>query len=166
MDRFTTDDGDSILTLAQWRQQTGLDAHSFVATPTQLFVDARHNDYRLSPSSPAIDHGTTLADVPTDIAGVARELRSRVDVWLVSGIDAPRGATVDEVAAQVAQALQIAEPHAGDASEVAVHTIRKFRNPSEAYAYACEQAARNDRICVFGSFHTVAEVLKNMVERR
>jgi dihydrofolate synthase/folylpolyglutamate synthase len=89
-----------------------------------------------------------------------------VDVWLVSGIDAPRGATVDEVAAQVAQALQIAEPGAGDASEVAVHTIRKFRNPSEAYAYACEQAARNDRICVFGSFHTVAEVLKNMVERR
>jgi dihydrofolate synthase/folylpolyglutamate synthase len=101
-----------------------------------------------------------------DIAGVVREVRSRVDVWLVSGIDAPRGATVDEVAAQVAQALQIAEPGAGDASEVAVHTIRKFRNPSEAYAYACEQAARNDRICVFGSFHTVAEVLKNMVERR
>jgi len=101
-----------------------------------------------------------------DIAGVARELRSRVDVWLVSGIDVPRGATADEVAAQVAQALQIAEPRAGDTSEVAVHTIRKFRNPSEAYAYACEQAARNDRICVFGSFHTVAEVLKNMVERR
>ena len=80
MNRFTTDDGDSILTLAQWRQQTGLDAHSFVATPTQLFVDARHNDYRLSPSSPAIDHGTTLADVPTDIAGVARPQGAYYDV--------------------------------------------------------------------------------------
>ena len=56
------------------------DAHSFVATPTQLFVDARHNDYRLSPSSPAIDHGTTLADVPTDIAGVARPQGAYYDV--------------------------------------------------------------------------------------
>jgi dihydrofolate synthase/folylpolyglutamate synthase len=88
-----------------------------------------------------------------------------VDVWLISGIDAPRGATVDEVAAQVARALQTPEPRAGNAGEVAVHTIRKFRNPSEAYAYACEQAARNDRICVFGSFHTVAEVLRNRIER-
>lgn len=99
-----------------------------------------------------------------DIAGVARELASRVDVWLISGIDAPRGATADEVASQVAQALQIADPAAGNT--FAASAIRKFRNPSEAYAYACEQAARNDRICVFGSFHTVAEALKNMTERR
>ena len=101
-----------------------------------------------------------------DIAGVVRELAPRVDIWLVSGIDAPRGATADEVASQVAQMLQIAEQGAGNAGEVAAGAVRKFHNPSEAYAYACEQAARNDRICVFGSFHTVAEVLKNTVEHR
>ena len=32
-----------------------------------------------------------------DIAGVARALRPKVDVWLVAGIDAPRGASADEV---------------------------------------------------------------------
>ena len=43
---------------------------------------------------------------------------------------------------------------------------RAFPDPAAAYAYACEQAAENDRICVFGSFHTVAEVLRyrNTVE--
>ncbi|HKE46941.1 MAG TPA: right-handed parallel beta-helix repeat-containing protein [Rhodanobacteraceae bacterium] len=80
MNRFTTDGGDSILTLAQWRQQTGLDAHSFFATPAQLFLDASHNDYRLSPTSPAIDHGTTLADVPTDLLGVTRPQGAAYDV--------------------------------------------------------------------------------------
>ena len=51
-----------------------------MATPAQLFVDATHNDYRLSPSSPAIDHGTTLTDVTTDILGVARPQGAYYDV--------------------------------------------------------------------------------------
>jgi hypothetical protein len=80
MNRFTTDGGDSIMTLAQWRTRTGLDAHSFVATPAQLFVDSRHNDYRLSPTSPAIDHGATLADVTDDLLGVARPQGAYYDV--------------------------------------------------------------------------------------
>ena len=80
MNRFTTDDGDSILTLAQWRTQTGQDAHSFVATPAQLFVNVGGNDYHLSPSSPAVDHGVTLADVPTDLAGTTRPQGAAYDV--------------------------------------------------------------------------------------
>jgi len=80
MNRFTKNGGDTILTLAQWRQQTGLDAHSFVATPAQLFVNASGNDYHLSPSSPAIDHGATLADVTTDLAGIARPQGAYYDI--------------------------------------------------------------------------------------
>jgi len=80
MNRFTMDDGDSILTLAQWRTQTGQDAHSFVATPAQLFVNVSGNDYHLSPSSPAVDHGVTLADVPTDLAGTTRPQGAAYDV--------------------------------------------------------------------------------------
>jgi hypothetical protein len=72
MDRFTTDGGDTILTLAAWRQQTGLDTHSFVSTPDALFVDAASNDYQLSATSPALDTGETRDDVPDDIAGVPR----------------------------------------------------------------------------------------------
>jgi hypothetical protein len=57
MDRFTTDDGDTRLTLAQWRASTGQDQHSLVATPAALFVNPAANDYHLSATSPAVDRG-------------------------------------------------------------------------------------------------------------
>ncbi len=80
MDRFTSDGGDSILTLVEWQQETGLDAHSFVATQAALFVDAGSDDFHLSPTSPALDAGETRADVPTDIAGVARPQGAGFDI--------------------------------------------------------------------------------------
>ena len=39
MNRFTTNGGDSVQTLAQWQAATGQDLHSLVATPAQLFVN-------------------------------------------------------------------------------------------------------------------------------
>ena len=71
MSRFTTDGGDTILTLAQW-QAMGQDLHSLIATPAQLFVDATNDNYQLSSTSPAADAGQTLASVPTDIVSIAR----------------------------------------------------------------------------------------------
>ncbi|MEO8992476.1 MAG: bifunctional tetrahydrofolate synthase/dihydrofolate synthase [Nitrosospira sp.] len=89
-----------------------------------------------------------------DITGVARALAPQVDVWLTASINLPRGAAVGDVA----QALK----EAGVVDEA----IQSFSDPVAAYAFACEQATGNDRICVFGSFHTVAEVLRsrNVVE--
>ncbi len=85
-----------------------------------------------------------------DMAGVVQALKSQVDIWLVAGINAPRGASADEM-------MRMLESEgvtgAGDVT-------RAFPVPAAAYAYACEQAAKNDRICVFGSFHTVGEVLR------
>ncbi len=80
MDRFTLDGADTVLTLAQWRQQTGLDAHSLVSTPAEVFVAASRDDYRLAPSSPAIDRGTAFADVPTDRVGVKRPQGAAHDI--------------------------------------------------------------------------------------
>jgi parallel beta-helix repeat protein len=80
MDRFTTDGGDSVMTLSEWQQETSLDANSFVATPDQLFANANGNDYSLSASSPAIDAGETLDEVPTDILGVTRPQGAGFDV--------------------------------------------------------------------------------------
>jgi parallel beta-helix repeat protein len=80
MDRFTTDGGDSVMTLADWRQETGQDAHSFVSTPGALFIDADGEDYRLSATSPALDAGRTLSDVPTDLLGVARPQGPAFDI--------------------------------------------------------------------------------------
>jgi dihydrofolate synthase/folylpolyglutamate synthase len=91
-----------------------------------------------------------------DIAGVVRALATRIDVWLAAGINAPRGASADEVI----RVLEEAGVGEGGPREGGDETIRSFSNPSAAFAFACEQATGNDRICVFGSFHTVGEVLR------
>lgn len=96
-----------------------------------------------------------------DIAGVAQAVAGKIDIWLAAGINAPRGASADEVL----QALRTAET--GKNVVAGEEAIRAFPDPAAAYAYACERATGSDRICVFGSFHTVAEVLRyrNTVER-
>jgi len=58
-------------TFAQW-QALGYDHHSILATPGQLFVNASAADYHLMPGSPAIDKGTSLTDVTTDLEGRPR----------------------------------------------------------------------------------------------
>ena len=80
-----------------------------------------------------------------DIAGVVRALAKRIDHWMVCTLPPPRGAH----AAELAQALR----------QAGVDAARTFENPALAYAAACSEAADNDRIVVFGSFHTVADVL-------
>ena len=72
VDRFSIDDGNTRITLAQWRTNTGQDAHSFIAAPTDLFVNAGANDYHLNTSSPARDTGQTIAAVTEDLDGVPR----------------------------------------------------------------------------------------------
>ena len=80
MDRFSSDGGDTRMTLAQWRAATGQDAHSIIATPAELFVDPAAGDYRLKTGSPAIDRGTALQAPPRDLAGNARPAGSTIDI--------------------------------------------------------------------------------------
>ena len=82
-----------------------------------------------------------------DMAGVARALEDQVDVWLVAGIHAPRGAT----AAELAQVLQ---------TEGVKGAILTFATATDALQHACKEASENDRIAAFGSFYTVAEVMR------
>lgn len=99
-----------------------------------------------------------------DIAGVARALAERVDVWLIAGIDALRGAAAEEVAHALREAGIGVDARVGEGESDGEKVIRCFEHPAAAYAFAYEQASRNsrgnDRICVFGSFHTVADVLQ------
>lgn len=78
INRFTTNDGDSILTLAQW-QALGNDTHSIISTPANLFVNPATGDFHLKSGSPAIDAGKTLANVLTDRDGNARPSGSAYD---------------------------------------------------------------------------------------
>ena len=82
-----------------------------------------------------------------DMAGVVRALKDQVDMWLVAGIDAPRGAT----AAELAQVLEM---------EGVKGEVRTFATASDALQHACNEASENDRIATFGSFYTVAEVMR------
>jgi len=81
-----------------------------------------------------------------DIAGVASALGSRIDTWLVSGINVPRGATTVELMETLQQS--------GNHGE-----ILTFDSIPEAVSYAYNAAGENDRILAFGSFYTVAEVM-------
>jgi dihydrofolate synthase/folylpolyglutamate synthase len=108
-----------------------------------------------------------------DIAGVVEAVGDQIDIWLAAGIDAARGASSDEImrilhATKLGRGL-VTGLERGRAYDLLLEeeAIRAFPDPAAAYIYACERAAGNDRICVFGSFHTVAEVLRyrNTVER-
>jgi hypothetical protein len=80
IDRFANDgEGNTILTLAEW-QALGYDQHSFIADSSQLFVNTAGNDYHLTSNSPAVDQGTVLADVLSDLEGKPRPVGGGYDI--------------------------------------------------------------------------------------
>lgn len=79
MDRLSADGDSTVITLAAW-QALGYDAHSFIATPDQLFVNAAAGDYHLREGSPAINAGTTLVDVVNDLDGHSRPMGPAYDI--------------------------------------------------------------------------------------
>ena len=86
-----------------------------------------------------------LAD--KDIPGVIRVLRSQIDKWHVAEIHNGRAAKVEDLAASIQSEDPAAE-------------VDRFDDLSGAFAQACLEASENDRIIVFGSFFTVAEVMQ------
>lgn len=92
-----------------------------------------------------------LAD--KDIAGALAPLAGRVDVWHLADLDVPRGAAAAVLAAAIA---------AGSlGGSVECHAL-----PEAAFAAASKQAGENDRILAFGSFYTVAAVMRALKNRR
>src|SRR5690606_16705094 len=83
-----------------------------------------------------------------DMAGTLRALKDNVDYWLISSLDVARGASADEIL----QALE-------DAGIERQNILPVFPDVQSAYVYAHKHAGDDDRICVFGSFHTVSPVM-------
>ena len=121
----------------------------------QLILDVAHNPHAarflaqnldsLPPAQKTFAVFAMLKD--KDIAGVVRELKGKVDVWLLAGINASRGATVAEMALVL------------DAEGIKgrVEALPSIEN---ALQHACNDASENDRIIIFGSFYTVAEAMR------
>jgi hypothetical protein len=80
MDRLTTNGGNTIMTLAQWRTATGQDAHSRVATPDQTFANLAGNDYRPRAGGPAVDAGATTQAPARDLVGAVRPQGGGYDI--------------------------------------------------------------------------------------
>lgn len=91
-----------------------------------------------------------LAD--KDIAGALAPLAGKVSHWYAAGLDVPRGAP--------AAALVDAVASGRLGGEVSTHA-----DPAAAFAAARKEAGGNDRILVFGSFYTVAAVMRALKER-
>jgi hypothetical protein len=75
-----------------------------------------------------------------DVESVIGELRGAVDLWYAAGTDGARGLTASELAARAASA-RVAMQTSSDLG-AAMHDAMTVATP-------------NDRIIVFGSFHTV-----------
>jgi len=88
-----------------------------------------------------------------DVEGVCRALRGKVSAWLVCDLPAPRGASAGALADALARVEAGGE-------------IARFEKPRDAYAAARKRAGENDRILVFGSFHTVADVMQALDAER
>jgi dihydrofolate synthase/folylpolyglutamate synthase len=77
-----------------------------------------------------------------DIGAVVRELAPHITRWHLASLPGARGATADQVASHLADS-----------------PVHKYASPAQAFAAARAAAREGDKIVVFGSFLTVAEVM-------
>lgn len=84
-----------------------------------------------------------LAD--KDIEGVLEIVKDQFDSWYIAPLHLPRGLTI------AALEEKFARQH--------ISAITTYASVAEAFRAALSQAGENDRIVVFGSFHTVAEIM-------
>lgn len=86
-----------------------------------------------------------LAD--KDIHQVIDIVKQEFDEWYIAPLHLPRGRTAENI--------QVALIKAGVSSD----KITVYQNITQAWETALNNASENDRIIVFGSFHTVAEAM-------
>ena len=126
----------------------------FVPGKPTLILDVAHNPHAARSleqnltSLPSCPHTYAVFAMlkDKDMAGVVAALDPHIDTWLAAGIDTPRGAAPEQLE-QVLQQCRVR----GE--------IKICKNISDALRYAYNAAGENDRIIVFGSFYTVAEVM-------
>ena len=86
-----------------------------------------------------------------DITGVVAALGNAISHWFIAPLEVPRGAGIDQLEAALAAAGAESRTRCSDVAS--------------AYAQACDMATENDRIAVFGSFYTVASVMRIRARR-
>ena len=88
-----------------------------------------------------------------DIDGVVERMQARVDRWYLCDLPGPRGTQAENLALRL-RSSGVEAP------------IECFGSPAQAFAAAQNELGEGDRIVVFGSFLTVADVLAALRARR
>ena len=83
-----------------------------------------------------------------DIGGVLDIVKDQFDEWHIAPLYMPRGMNIGDL-------QQKLQAHG-------IENVKSFDNVQSAYQAALAAASENDRITVFGSFHTVAEVMATL----
>ncbi len=125
-----------------------------------VILDVAHNPHAaraLAENLAGIERdGRTLAVFSMlkdkDIGGVIEAVRNHIHHWFIAALETTRAASVNLLQERLAAA------GAGAA-------VTRCENIAAAHAQACDLAAENDRILVFGSFYTVAAVMQARVRR-
>jgi len=125
-----------------------------VAQHPQILLDVTHNPHAAHALAENLHQTKTegktiavfamLAD--KDIAGVITALETEIDSWYLSSVDHVRSASVSQL-------LEIFNQINADTN------LACFESLPAAFRQACLDAGKNDRIIMFGSFFTVAEVM-------
>ncbi len=156
---------DALLPVNREALQAGLQRVSLpgrfqlVATKPGIILDVAHNPHAASALAGNLrrtrDGGKTVAVwamlADKDMIGVARAMQDAIDEWMVAGIAEARGA---DAATLLGCLLAVS-------TEV---KVQSFEDVVSAFRQACQAVGENDRIIVFGSFYTVADVMRVLSE--
>jgi dihydrofolate synthase/folylpolyglutamate synthase len=125
-----------------------------------VILDVAHNPHaaraladnlaRFGPGRKTVAVFSMLRD--KDIAGVIDAMKSHIDHWCIAAVDSPRGAPAEVI-----------ERHLIEAG--ASGAVTRCEDVGAAYASASEIATEDDKILVFGSFYTVAAVMRARLAR-
>lgn len=125
--------------------------------PVQRIFDVTHNQQGAENLADVLNEtpcqGKTLAVIAMlgdkDSASVFNALGQQIEHWYLGGLDGNRGQTAESLAVS----LQTAVPAARYSTSEAVE---------QAYHLAMQAAEPGDRILIFGSFHTVEAVMRQI----
>lgn len=129
-----------------------------IQSSPDIIIDVAHNPHAAKSLAhnlhTAVCKGRTLAVFAMlrdkDIDGVIRTLTNHIDAWYLADIHIARGASAQELAQVLAKTA---------VNQVELKPIYLFQDVAAALASACNDADKNDRIIVFGSFYTVADAI-------
>jgi dihydrofolate synthase/folylpolyglutamate synthase len=123
-----------------------------VSGPILQIMDVAHNPAAVSVLNsylqrhpvPGKTHAVFSMLADKDIAGCVRRVRGEIDVWHVASLKASRGATLEVLRGIILEC----DP---------LKAIVSYDNIARALSGAKDAAHIQDRIVLFGSFHTLAE---------